>query len=97
MQWVQHLAFVDYNKVFDSVELWAVFQAYNNARVDSGYKDLLENIYNNATSVINIGEDIKTNKIPIKRGVTQGDTVSPQLFTLVLEDIFRFLNWHKKV
>lgn len=33
--------------------------ALNNARVDSSYKDLLENINNNAKSAINIAEDIK--------------------------------------
>lgn len=41
--------------------------ALNNARVDSKYKDLLKNIYNNVS--IKIAEDI--NKIPIEEGVRQ--------------------------
>ena len=35
-------------------------------------------------------------KIRIKRGVRQGDTISPKLFTATLESIFRRLNWETK-
>ena len=35
-------------------------------------------------------------KINIKRGVRQGDTISPKLFTSTLESIFRRLNWENK-
>ena len=35
-------------------------------------------------------------KIRIKRGVRQGDTTSPKLFTATLESIFRRLNWENK-
>ena len=35
-------------------------------------------------------------KIRIKRGVRQGDTISPKLFTATLESIFRRLNWENK-
>ena len=34
--------------------------------------------------------------IRIKRGVRQGDTISPKLFTATLESIFRRLNWKNK-
>lgn len=86
-----HLAFVDYEKAFDSVELWAVEQAMNNCRIDSRYRQLIHNIYEKATMVIQLEE--KTGKIPIKRGVRQGDIISPKLFTLALEDVFRSLQW----
>ena len=35
-------------------------------------------------------------KIRIKRGVRQGDAISPKLFTATLENIFRRLNWENK-
>ena len=38
----------------------------------------------------------ESEKIRIKRGVRQGDTISPKLFTATLESIFRRLNWEHK-
>ena len=37
-----------------------------------------------------------TSAFRIKRGVRQGDTISPKLFTATLESIFRRLNWENK-
>lgn len=36
---------------------------------------------------------IKTNTIPIKRGVRKGDVISLKLFTLVLEEVFKKLDY----
>ena len=38
----------------------------------------------------------ESEKINIKRGVRQGDTITPKLFTSTLESIFRRLNWENK-
>ena len=38
----------------------------------------------------------ESEKIRIKRGVRQGDTISPKLFTATLKSIFRRLNWEHK-
>ena len=38
----------------------------------------------------------ESEKIRIKRGVRQRDTISPKLFTATLESIFRRLNWENK-
>lgn len=88
------LAFIDFKKAFDSVETWAVLDALRNARVDHRYIDIINSIYKNATLKVAIPQH--TNPVKIKRGVRQGDTISPKLFTLVLEDIFKRLNWEDK-
>ena len=38
----------------------------------------------------------ESENIRIKRGVRQGDTISPKLFTATLESIFRMLNWQNR-
>ncbi|RVE53061.1 hypothetical protein evm_002359 [Chilo suppressalis] len=88
------LAFIDYKQAFDSVESWAVVQALQNARIDYRYTKLIENIYNNATMKVTLVD--QTQHIDIKRGVRQGDTLSPKLFTLVLEDVFKKLSWEER-
>ncbi|KAB0800388.1 hypothetical protein PPYR_06128 [Photinus pyralis] len=86
-----HLAFIDYEKAFDSFEMWAIGKAKNECRIDSRYRMLIHNIYKKATMTIQLEETTKP--IPIERGVRQSDVISPKLFTLALEDIFRAMDW----
>ncbi|XP_030765246.1 uncharacterized protein LOC115889402 [Sitophilus oryzae] len=48
----------------------------------------------NATITVNLHST--TNQIKIKRGVRQGDTISPELFITVLEHAFKMLAWQQK-
>ena len=52
------------------------------------------NIYRDSSVTVHLHKD--SEKVRIKRGVRQGDTVSPKLFTATLESIFRMLNWGNK-
>lgn len=79
-----HLDFIDYKKAFDSIQLWVEFQTMDNAK----YWDLLEYIYERATMRVKIGGIISNELISDQRGVEQIDTISPNFFTLTLEDIF---------
>ena len=85
------LAFVDYEKAFDSVEHISVIDAISNKGVNNGYIELLTNIYNKATSAIRL--DKESQKFHVQRGVRQGDTISLKLFNAGLEQVFRKLNW----
>lgn len=91
-----HMAFIDYHKAFDSIETWAFLTAMDTARIDTRYSNLIKYIYENATLQVSIDEDLVTDPIPINRGVRQGDTISPKLFTLALEDVFKRLQWESR-
>ena len=55
---------------------------------------MISTIYKNATSTVRLHKN--SDKIKIKKGVCQGDTISPKLFTATLEDIFKTLDWENK-
>lgn len=89
-----YLAFIDYQKAFDSIETWAVLNSLNACRIDSRYTKIIEYIYSQAKMHVKLWE--KTNTIHIRRGVRQGDTISPKLFISALEEIFRKMDWSEK-
>jgi len=81
------LAFVDYEKAFDSVETNAVMNALKEQQVHPKYVRLLQNIYDSTTSTIQLDEEGQP--FAIQRGVRQGDSISPKLFISRLEAIFQ--------
>ena len=54
----------------------------------------MKDIYTDSSVTVYLHKE--SEKISIKRGVRQGDTISPKLFTSTLESIFRRLNWENK-
>ena len=78
---------------FDSIHTVSVLDALKNQGIEETYIELIKNIYLNATSTIRLHKD--SEKINIQKGVRQGDTMSPKLFTAVLEGVFQTLNWEE--
>lgn len=81
---------MDHEKTFDTRNL-AVIQALRNYGVDVQYEKILENIYNGFSATVVLYKE--SSKIPIRKGVRQGDTISPMLYTPCLQEIFRTLGW----
>ncbi|GFO28269.1 endonuclease-reverse transcriptase [Plakobranchus ocellatus] len=82
------VGFIDYEKAFDSVEHFAIFDALRKININETYVTILENIYRNASAKVHI-DNLESEPFPIHRGVRQGDPVSPKLFTAAIEMIFR--------
>ncbi|KAK6766772.1 hypothetical protein RB195_026194 [Necator americanus] len=85
------LTFIDLKKAFDSVETEAVVEALDNQGVPTQYIKVLRELYSNFTT--GISPFYKNIIIDVKRGVRQGDTISPKIFTATLENAMRKLEW----
>ncbi|KAK6742512.1 hypothetical protein RB195_010028 [Necator americanus] len=83
------LTFIDLKKAFDSVETEAVVEALDNQGVATQCIKVLRELYSNFTT--GISPFYKNIFIDVKRGVRQGDTISPKIFTATLENAMRKL------
>nr|CDJ82533.1 RNA-directed DNA polymerase (reverse transcriptase) domain containing protein [Haemonchus contortus] len=83
------LTFIDLKKASGTVETEAVVEALGNQRVPTQYIRMLRELYDNFMT--RISPFYKEVIINVKRGVRQGDTISPKLFSAALENIMRNL------
>uniref|UniRef100_A0A3P9MPT2 ribonuclease H n=1 Tax=Oryzias latipes TaxID=8090 RepID=A0A3P9MPT2_ORYLA len=81
------MAFVDYEKAFDSILHKAVIEALEQHSVEEKYINILKETYDGGTAQVR--NESLSRKIKIMKGVRQGDTLSPVMFTAALEEIFR--------
>ncbi|GFR77623.1 endonuclease-reverse transcriptase [Elysia marginata] len=70
------------------VDHFAIFDALRQININEKYVYILENIYQNATAKVHI-DNMESELFPKKRGVRQGDPISPKLFTAAIEMILR--------
>ena len=83
-----HIGFIDYEKAFDTVEHFSIFEALRKTNPNETYANILQNIYSQATTKIHLDKSL-SDEFPINREVRQGDPLSPKLFTTVMEEVFR--------
>ena len=82
------IGFIDYEKAFDTVEHFAIFEALRKTNINETYINILQNIYSPATARIHL-DKLVSDEFPIHRGVRKGDPLSPQLFTAFMEEVFK--------
>ena len=70
------VAFVDFKKAFDSVEIPKVIEAIEKQGVDPVYVRVLQHIYQHSSSFIRLHKD--SDPFQLEKGVRQGDTSLPK-------------------
>ncbi|GBP76676.1 Putative uncharacterized transposon-derived protein F52C9.6 [Eumeta japonica] len=85
------MAFVDYNKAFDSLSHSYIWKTLEKQGVERKYIRIIKEIYRRTTATIQLEQ--QGEEFGIEKGVRQGDPLSPKLSIAVLEDIFRNLDW----
>lgn len=83
-----YVCFVDFEKAFDRVKHTRLIEMLYELGVDSKDVTLLKNIYWQQTAHMKIEND-NSNPVNIQRGVRQGCVLSPSLFNVYSEAIFR--------
>lgn len=80
--------FIDFEKAFDTVKHDTLVQILERTGLD--YKDirLIKNLYWNQTAQVRVDGSL-SDRVSIQKGVRQGCTLSPLLFNLYSEHVFR--------
>ena len=87
-----YACFVDFRKAFDS--LWHVglmYKLFEHFNIGGKFYCIIRSMYKNAKSCVKLKEGI-TDTFRIQKGIKQGDTLSPYLFNLYLNDINKIFN-----
>lgn len=82
------VCFVDFEKAFDRVQHDKLIQILKNTGIDDKDVRIIKNLYWKQTANVKIGNSL-TNEVSIQRGVRQGCILSPTLFNLYSDQLFK--------
>ena len=86
-----YCAFLDLEKAFDKINRTFLWQKLLNMNLDGKLLTVIKNMYAAAKSCVMV-DDNYTDFFSVSRGVRQGDSLSPVLFAMFLNDMKEFIN-----
>ena len=84
------LCFIDYTKAFDSINHNKLIESLEKTEIDGKDLRIIANLYKNQFSSIKINGEL-TESFEVQKGVRQGCVLSPLLYNLYSEQIFKDL------
>ncbi len=82
---------LDIRKAFDTVSHWSIDRALRRFGVDEGVRAYIMGTFAHSTTTIKVGRTC-TRELVLRRGVKQGDPLSPLLFNMVVDELLEMLN-----
>lgn len=82
------ICFIDYEKAFDTIQHDKLIEILQTIGLDTKDIRIIKNLYWNQSAVLKIN-DVLAENLTIQRGVRQGCILSPLLFNLYSEQIFK--------
>ena len=80
-------AFLDLKKAFDSVQRDFLLYKLNNIGTDGKMYFSIKSLYENTKACVRVNQEF-TSLFAMPSGVHQGDTLSPTLFSIYINDLF---------
>ena len=85
---VVYICFIDYTKAFDRVKHFKMIVCLSEIEIDDKDLQIITKLYSEQSACVRT-ESGMTSEFKIKKGVRQGCVLSPNLFNLYTEKIFR--------
>ena len=83
-----YCAFLDIEKAYDTVDREVLWEILHRMGLEDKVVNIVKSLYNNTSAEYSLG-DIKVEEIRSRRGLRQGCTLSPLLFSLFMEEFTR--------
>jgi len=90
-QLTAHVTFIDIKQAFDSVPHYLLFKSAKDFGIPPVMLDIIQNIYTGSKAKIRLDDGKLTPEFEIKRGVKQGDPLSPILFIIFMDSLVKLL------
>ena len=81
---------LDVAKAFPSVSHHSLFRACKRFNCSAEFRNYITELYKDNETILHCGDSI-SGRIPVRRGVRQGDPMSSILFNMVLDELFTVL------